>query len=250
MSVTIEECEGMKPDSFDPCDGLPSDDSSSIYSCTDEDLRMGAQFFDFDLEVVKRALNHDSSARDEVFEHLACKFDQIERRIVQLCPGWTKEQQERVRDLFFHDRFVKILFHPPKQKIENFNALCWKFLHDSIADTWRFYRCAKRNFQIEISADRRESDDDNDFWERHGAEIILKPSPLPSDLVERSDLMALVRRCLATLSPQKRKVINLWKMGHSEKEIASMVNMTKSNVESIIHRVIKKLREKLCKKVV
>lgn len=225
------------------------DGSRCAYICSSEDLHQGASFFDFDLEVVERAFGDDKLAFNEICERLASKLDQIERQIARLCPGWSQEHLERVRDLFVHDRFLKIFTHPPKEKIENFNALCWKFLHDSIADTWRYYRSAKRNFKLEIAADKKELEDDEDFWDRHGTEICLKPSLQLVNLIERSDVIALINRYVSTLSPQKQQVYKLWKIGCSEREIASALNMTTDNVGCIISRLKKSIVKKLCKKV-
>ena len=242
LSVTIEDYNGEKTDSFADC-------SSSICSCSDEDLRMGSRFFDFDLEVVERAFGGDRIAFEEMCKCLNIKLDQIERQIVRHCPGWPQEHRERVLDLFVHDRFLDIFAHPPKKKIENFNALCWKFLHDSIADAWRYYCSAKRNFKLEISADKKELESDEDFWDRHGTEICLEPSLHLVDLIERSDVISMINGYVGTLSPQKQQVYKLWKIGRSEREIASALNMTMDNVGCIVSRLKKSIVKKLCKKV-
>ena len=225
------------------------DDYHCAYACTDEDLRTGARFFDFDLEVVERALGNDQLALKDIFGHLGCKLDQIERQIARLCPEWPQEHRERVRDLFVHDRFLKLFNHPPKEKIEDFNALCWKFLHDSIVDTWRYYRCSKRDFQVEIFADKKELENDEDFWDRHGAEICLAPSSSMVDLIERSEVVSLIHGYVSTLSPKKQQVYKLWSIGRSEREIASALNMTVCNVGSIVCRLKKCIMDKFCKKV-
>ena len=217
--------------------------------CTEEDLRNGGRFFDFDLQLVERALQDDKSAFEMLCEKLCAKLDQIEAKIAQLCPGWSSEHLERVRDLFVHDRFLRLFTNPPKDKIEDFNALCWKFLYDSIVDAWRFYRRPKRNFQVEVSADITDPTAQRDFWETHGTEIVSNPTRLPCDQAEVSDLMAYMGHCLDLMSPKKRNVIKLWMLGYSEKEIAASLDMTKGNVGSIVSRTIADLREKLRKKM-
>lgn len=219
-----------------------------ICVCTDEDLSCGARFFDFDLRLVERAFHKDKQAFEQLCERLCVKLDQIERKIVQLCPGWPSEHVERVRDLFVHDRFLKILMNPPDIKIENFNALCWKFLHDSIVDAWRFYRCPKRDFQIEVSSDVTESEVTTSFWDLHAAEIVGSVHP-SCDSIEVSDLMRYVGRCLGAMSAKKKRVVKLWMQGYSEREISSLTGMAVGSVGSIVSRTISELRRKLCKNV-
>lgn len=225
------------------------DGISCVCMCTDEDLRNGGRFFDFDLQLVERALQDDKFAFEMLCEKLCAKLDQIEAKIAQLCPGWSSEHLERVRDLFVHDRFLRLFTNPPKDKIDDFNALCWKFLHDSIVDAWRFYRRPKRNFQVEVSADITDPTSQKDFWEAHGTEIASTPSQMPCEQAELSDLMAYIGHCLGSMSLKKRKVIKLWMLGYSEKEIAKFLDMTMGNVGSIVSRTIADLREKLRKKM-
>lgn len=217
--------------------------------CTEEDLRNGGRFFDFDLQLVERALQDDKSAFEMLCEKLCAKLDRIEAKIAQLCPGWPSEHVERVRDLFVHDRFLRIFTDPPSTKIEDFNALCWKFLYDSIVDAWRYYRCSKRDSRIEIPADRTDPETNKSFWEIHATEIVLGSPSSPRCQVEMSDVMDCVNNCLDAMSSIKKKVVKLWMLGYSEKEIASLLHMTTGNVGCVVSRTIVDLRKKLCKKV-
>ena len=210
--------------------------------------------FDFDQELVERAMGDDEEAFGLVANHLYVKLDQIERKIERLCPDWPMEHRERILDLFVHDRFFKIFKNPPKSKIEDFNALCWTMLWSSITDAYRFYRAGKRNVLIECYGDEDGFGEDglSTFWESHAAEILLSPGQwnmAASVRVEISDLMQRVKGCLRLMSGKKRRVVYLWAAGLSEREIAENLNLTVGNVGSIVSRAISELREKLCKKI-
>ena len=214
-----------------------------------------SSLFDFDLDLVDKAMNHDEAAFQLVCRSLATKLDQIERQIAKLCPRWPMEHLERVRDLFVHDRFLRIFTNPPEKKIDDFNALCWKLLWDSINDAYRYYRTAKRDVSKEQAGDATGYGEDGalSFWETHASQILASSaqSMAPASVkVEISDFMRHVNGHLNLMSDKKRRAIKMWMIGCSEREIAEALDLSTGNVGSIISRVISDLRKKLCKKSV
>lgn len=210
-----------------------------------------ACLFDFDLKLVARAMGNDYEAVNLVLERLYAKVDQINRRIMQLCPDWPTEHRERILDLFIHDRFLKVLKNPPKGGIEDFNALCWKMLWSSISDAYRFYRAEKRSVLLEQSGDEPGYGKDglSTFWEAHSAELLFfQGQSRGADWrAEISDFMRQVNGHLSLMSKKKRLAINMWAAGFTEREIASRLGLTIGNAGSIISRVISELRKKICK---
>ena len=142
--------------------------------------------------------------------------------------------------------------NPPKGGVDDFNALCWKMLWSSITDAYRFYRAGMRDVLIECHGDEDGFGEDglSTFWESHAAEILLSPcqwNMSASVRTELSDLMQRVNGYLRRMNGKKRRVVYLWAVGFSEREIAEKLNLTVGNVGSIVSRVISELREKLCK---
>ncbi len=217
-----------------------------------ERFRMSS-LFDFDQELVEMAMGDDEEAFGLVVKHLYVKLDQIERKIEQLCPNWPMEHRERILDLFVHDRFLKLFKKPQKkEKIEDINLLCWTMLWSSIADAYRFYRAGMRDVRIECHGDEDGFGEDglSTFWESHATEILLSPcqwNMSASARTELSDLMQRVDGYLRRMGGKKRRVVYLWAVGFSEREIAETLNMTVGNVGSIVSRAISELRKKLCK---
>ena len=210
-----------------------------------------ARLFDFDLTLVECAMHGDEDTFCILFKQLYAKFDQIMRRLGQLCPDWSTEHRERVLDLFIHDRFLKIITNPPKNGIADFNALCWKMLWSSITDAYRFYRAGKRSVLLEVSGDAIGYGEDglSTFWDAHSVEFLPFQEQL-NDIGSReriSDLMRQVNDHLSLMSKRKRQVIKMSLLGYSEREIAERLGMTIGNVGSVKSRVIDDLRKKLCK---
>ena len=207
--------------------------------------------FDFDLNLVARAMGNDQEALNLVFDHLYTRMDQIERRLAQLCPDWPTAHRERIRDLFVHDRFFKVIMNPPKGGVDDFNALCWKMLWSSITDAYRFYRAEKRSTLLEQSGDETGYGEDglSTFWEAHAAELKIPKDHLSNTdyRVVISDFMQQINGHLSHMSKKKRQIIRMWSFGFSEREIAERLGMKIGNVGSIVSRVISELRKKLCK---
>jgi len=215
--------------------------------------------FDFDPELVEVALRGESEearafALKKLCEAAFNDYSVLEREIVRRCPGWPCEWIDRARDLFLHDRFLPLFAYPPKERIENINALCQKLLKDSINDAYRFFIASKRSAKQEVRADAVEYGKDGlqSFWEMHGSEILTLSSQdvkTTECIVERSDLMRIINVQLSLMSSLKRRVVGMWMEGHTEREIATELGLTTSNVGCIISRTISVLRKKICKKV-
>lgn len=216
--------------------------------CTEEDLRAGARFFDFDPELVERALGKDRCAFEKLCTQLMAKYDRLEARIRQLCPGWPTEQVDRVYDLFI-DRFVRLFGNPPEDlKIDNVSALCWTFLLNSITDSWRFFRAARRNVGKTVYGDATREDDEGQevaYWDTHAAEILAHAGTGWTNRIKMSDLQDWIRECLCTEPSFRQKAYRLWLAGYTEMEIASRTDMTKSNVGTSVSRINARLRKKI-----
>lgn len=215
--------------------------------------------FDFDPELVETAMRHkDARTREEAFEVLCAKafdtYEHLRQEIARRTSDWPTEWLDRARDLFLHDRFLKLFANPPAEKIENFNALCYKLLKDSINDARRFFMAARRSSGAEVHGDANiyGADGLSTFWEAHESEIIVTPSQTTISAavrVERADLMRLVNAYLGELPQVRRRVVTMWSEGFSEREIAAELGLTTGNVGCIVNRAISFLRKKLCKKL-
>jgi len=209
-------------------------------------------FFDFDKNLIRRALDKDRGAFYRVCIELGKKLDRIERKIREICPDWSTEHQERVRDLFVHDRFLKLFTNPPAKEIDDFNSFCWQMLVNCISDVYRYCRQQKRNCLNEQPGDAAGYGEDglSTFWDAHALEIMADSGRLertPYVDAEIHDLMRSINGHLSLMGPKKRRTIKLWMNGYTEREIAEELQLTIGNVGCIISRVISELRKKLCK---
>ena len=209
--------------------------------------------FDFDLELVDRALHHDEAAFELVCKYLLTKYDQIERQVKRKFPDCPPGFVEHVRDSFIHDKFLPIFRDSVEVKIDDFNALCWTILKNCMNDAYRHFTTQMRNFRIEVAGDATEYGEDgtSTFWEVHGAEILRESSPpslSPEMQVELTDFFAHVRMELGKIEKKKQRVVWMWAKGFTEKEIAAELGLTTGNVGCIVSRVISDLRKKLCKR--
>ena len=210
-------------------------------------------FFDFDLDLVDRALHQDEMAFERVCKYLLTKYDQIERQLKNRCPGLSPGFFEHVRDLFIHDKFLPVFRDPTDRKFDDFNAWCWTVLKNCINDAYRHFTTQGRNFHFEVPGDATGygEDGESSFWEAHGAEISQSastPSLSPEMQVEIADFLMHLKVEMAKVGKTKQRVVWMWAHGFTEKEIAGQLGLTTGNVGCIVSRVISDLRKKLCKK--
>ena len=114
-----------------------------------------AGLFDFDPELVEIAMRGDNEEDRAAALEKLCKaafndYSCLENEIARRNPGMPRVWLERARDLFVHDRFLPLFANPPKGKIENINALCYKMLKDSITDAYRFFLADRRSTGKEV----------------------------------------------------------------------------------------------------
>ena len=65
----------------------------------------------------------------------------------------------------------------------------------------------------------------------------------PADLVEQSDLHALLRRLIEQLPRSQREVIDLWSDGFSYIQISEITSQTEGHIRVLVHRGLKAIRE-------
>lgn len=214
--------------------------------------------FDFDPVLVETAMRDKSEdERAKALEKL-CKaafneYSRLEAEIVRRNPGWPMEWIERARDLFLHDRFLRLFANPPEDKVENINALCYKLLKDSMNDAYRYFMAERRSARREVRGDAVGYGEDglSSFWAAHESEVrTLSGQEADSavDNVETSDLMRLVNGHLAGMPSARRRVVSMWMDGFTEREIAARLGLTAGNVGCIVSRTISYLRKKICKR--
>ena len=211
-------------------------------------------FFDFDLDLVDRALHQDEMAFERVCKYLMTKYDQIERQIERKYPDCPPGFVEHVRDLFIHDKFLPVFRDPTDRKFDDFNAWCWTVLKNCIKDAYRHFTTQGRNFRVEVPGDATGygEDGESSFWEAHGAEISLSASNQslsPEMQVEIADFLKHLKVELSKVGKTKQRAVWMWAHGFTEKEISGRLNLTTGNVGCIVSRVISGLRKKLCKKI-
>ena len=214
--------------------------------------------FDFKPDLVELAMHGESEPiRTNALRKLCTAafndYSCLEREIVRRNPEWPMEWLDRARDLFIHDRFLSLFANPPKEKIEDINALCYKMLKDSINDAYRFFMASRRSVKKEIRGDATGYGKDGlqTFWEVHEADILLASSERAtvSLKVEQADLMRIINRHLSLMPLIKKRVLLMWMSGYTEREISKDIGLTTGNVGCIINRTISFLRKKICKKV-
>lgn len=65
----------------------------------------------------------------------------------------------------------------------------------------------------------------------------------PAELVEQSDLHALLRRLIEELPRSQREVIDLWSDGFSYVQISEITSQTEGHIRVLVHRGLKAIRE-------
>lgn len=218
---------------------------------------MNGSLFDFDPELVEIAMwGDDEDARTKALECL-CKaafndYSRLEAEIKRRYPSWPMEWIDRARDLFLHDRFLKLFANP--RKVDDLNALCYTMLKESIVDAYRFFNADRRDAGITVPGDKTGYGEDGllTFFQAHETEILASAGRIPdsaSDNVAKAEILKLIKGYLTRLPEVRRRVMLMWMKGFTEREIAEELGLTTGNVGCIVSRVISFLREKLCKKV-
>ena len=65
----------------------------------------------------------------------------------------------------------------------------------------------------------------------------------PAEVVEQSDLHALLRRLIEELPRSQREVIDLWSDGFSYGQISEITSQTEGHIRVLVHRGLKAIRE-------
>lgn len=71
--------------------------------------------------------------------------------------------------------------------------------------------------------------------------------PGPEGLLQGQELGQQVMSCLAELSPDRRRVVTLYLVGHPSAEIATLLGLEKRQTENLVSRGMKDLREALAR---
>lgn len=204
------------------------------------------QLFNFEGELVQRAIGGDSHAFEKICTTLMQGYDAVKRKIQSSYPDMSLEFYDKVLDLFI-DRVLRIFSEPPEDAIENFNGLCATLLKRSTYDAFDWFSAGKRDRKREIQGDMPigEDSDSITFIDTISTEVAGQSFGSQSSIfsgLDRAVLQENIKAALATLKPSHRKVIRLWMEGYTEKEIAAETEMTTSNIGSIVSRTIKRLR--------
>lgn len=207
------------------------------------------QLFNFDAELVDKALNGDSKAFEKICTALMQSYDAVKRKIQGTYPNMSLEFYDKVLDLFI-DRVLRVFAEPPEDAIENFNGLCATFLKRSTYDAFDWFSADKRDRRKEIQGDKQigEDQDSITFIDTISSEVAGLSYGSEAAIfgnLDKAVLQKNIKEALSTLKPEHQKVIYLWMEGYTEKEMAKETGMTTSNIGAIVSRTIKRLRTML-----
>lgn len=205
------------------------------------------QLFNFDAELVDKALNGDSKAFEKICTALMQSYDAVKRKIQGTYPNMSLEFYDKVLDLFI-DRVLRVFAEPPENAIENFNALCATFLKRSTYDAFDWFSADKRDRKKEIQGDKRigEDEDSITFIDTISSEVAGSSYGSENAIFANLDKVALqktIKEAVSALKPEHQRIIYLWMDGYTEKEMAKETGLTTSNIGAIVSRTIKRLRK-------
>lgn len=204
------------------------------------------QLFNFDAELVQRAIDGDGNAFEKICIALMQSYDAVKRKIQSSYPNMSLEFYDKVLDLFV-DRVLRIFSEPPDNAIENFNGLCSTLLKRSTYDAFDWFSASKRDRKREIQGDMPigEDSDSITFIDTISTEVAGASFGSQSSIfsgLDREVMQQNIYTALSTLKPSHQEVIKLWMEGYTEKEISAKTGLTGSNIGSIVSRTIKRLR--------
>lgn len=171
----------------------------------------GSALMDFSIELVKKAIDGDESARNRLFSRLRPML----RGYFMKRVGAKHEVDDLIQNTMV--RIHRSL--PDLQKPDRFKAFAMKAALFELQDLYRGRYGGKEN--------------------------LYDPEMLPTNVVQPDDVGMKVdlQKILDTLSPKARKILELRQLGYRYEEIAEMLKTTEAAVKMQVKRSFDKLRE-------
>ncbi len=74
--------------------------------------------------------------------------------------------------------------------------------------------------------------------------VVVSKEPTPVETLEKQDEKARLRACVSGLSPQEQEIISMkFGAGQNNRQIATALGMSESNVGTKLYRAVRKLRD-------
>lgn len=74
---------------------------------------------------------------------------------------------------------------------------------------------------------------------------LVDPAPRPDELLDRTELVALIDQAISTIAESRRPVVRMYLAGYGREEIAELLGWTEAKTRNLLYRGLADLRERL-----